>query len=285
MPIVALMGLNTGEKVGIGFGLAVMGLIVGLLWTKSTGGGVKHYMHIGNTDVAIRSDLLGVASRHGQEHAATLPWQFDRSQAPQCIQDLTHPDHPMYQVTLLLNGVGTYHLFMENPGCGDCMLYVLALYLCLYGRDGAPPEIAALREILVRYIRMHADNAAFRLRDTLADWMVAENILPRRHMTYAEVDHQLAPQHTGHGPGPSFADMGVALTFIHLKAFACAYNIKIRVWKHGADHPLGTLIPAGDLLPDHALTEDDVAAPFCNVFVAHTSEGAHIMLLGELITR
>ena len=156
------------------------------------------------------------------------------------------------------------------------MLYVLALYLCLYGRHGAPPEIAALRGILVRYIRMHADNVAFGPRDTLADWMVAENILPRRHMTYAEVDHQLAPQHTGHGPGPSFADMGVALTFIHLKAFACAYNIKIRVWKYGADQPFGTLIPAGDLLPDHAPTEEDAAAPFCNVFVAPTPEGASV---------
>jgi hypothetical protein len=79
--------------------------------------------------------------------------------------------------------------------------------------------------------------------------------------------------------------MGVSLTFLHLKAFACAYNTKVRVWKNEARLPATMLVPAGDLLPTNMLFPDDNDAPFCNVFVGMTSTGGgHIMLLGALLT-
>jgi hypothetical protein len=274
------MGFDTGEKVGIVVAIVCVATLIGIkVWAKAGGG---YFMRIGNTEIEIQYDHASI--NYGAQSAMAIPWRFDRNKAPRCVQELTDLDTPLHQVTLLRNGEETYHLFVENAGCGDCMLYVLALYLCLDGSHGPPPSIEALRGILDSYIRLHSGNVAFGPSDTLADWAVAENLIPSRDMTYGAVESHLVQPHTGHGIAPTFADMGVSLTFLHLKAFACAYNTKVRVWKNEAGLAATMLVPAGDLLPTNMLFPDEDGAPFCNVFVATTSTGGHIMLLGALLT-
>jgi hypothetical protein len=179
-------------------------------------------------------------------------------------------------------------LFIDNAGCGDCVLYALQLFLCLK-LEGPYPQAPQLRKNLVDYSFVHRNNRAFNVGSEVDDFetsMVNLGFLPRTLMTYGQLAGNI---HQARGLTEEQAlefhrPMGSPLSFIHLKACANLYRIRIRVWTRLRAEVLYIEL-VGHILPENE-TPDEASSPFCDLFwQLQQGLDSHAMLLGELVTR
>lgn len=269
--------MDTSEKVGIVCLLLFAALYVAALVYSS---GKKFYMRIANHDIEVKLDYLSGAQF----------WKIVSREQSACINQLAHGSSKVYQVAYTLPNTGRTgnFLFMDNAGCGDCILYALQLFLCLrFGTDY--PAASELRRTLVDYTRRHRNTKAFNVGSEIDDFetgLTNLGFLPRTLMTNGELAahiHQ-ARRLTEEQALEFHIPMGTPLSFIHLKAYANLYRIPIRVWSRLRQETLHIEL-VGHILPEN-MSPDEASSPFCDLFwQLHQGLDSHVMLLGELVTR
>jgi hypothetical protein len=269
--------MDTSDKVGVVCAILIAGVYIAAMVYTS---GKKNYMRIANHDIEIKLDYLSGAQF----------WRIASREQNACINQLAHGSSKVYQVSYAQPNTGRTKnfLYMDNAGCGDCVLYALQLFLCLkFGTDY--PAAVELRKTLVDYTRRHRNTKAFSVGteiDDIETGLINLGVIPRTMMTNGELAAHI---HSAQGLTEAQAlefhiPMGAPLSFIHLKACANIYRVPIRIWSRLRQETTHIEL-VGHILP-WDMSPDEASSPFCDLFwYLQQNLDMHAMLLGELVTR